>query len=257
MKLIASRPERIKEEPDAYITVLNSIVFYGSVLCKIEEAENAFERLEEVLQPLPSKQHKIFVAYDNMLALYLTAGLFRKGLAYADRAKEHLPFFEHRLFASNKVSLYHDMFYIYFGCGRYQDSLEWLNKLLNETTLNVREDIQVTARLTNLILHYELGNFDLLPYLLRRTYSFLLKRKRLHKLEKLLLRFMGKLQHVNPQVKKEITGVFIEIRSALGKLMKNPDEAMVLTEYFDYVSWLESKISGRSFEKIVKEKLSA
>lgn len=254
LKLIKSRPERITEDADAYITVLNSVIFYGSVLCKIGEAEQAFTQLREVLLPLPSKQHKIFVAYDNMMALYLTAGLFREGLTYADMAREQLRYFEHRLFASNKVSLYHDMFYIYFGCRKYEDSLEWLNKLLNETTLGVREDIQVTARLTNLILHYELGNFDLLPYLLRRTYSFLLKRKRLHKLEKLLLQFIGKLLHINPRVKKEITGLFSEIKSALEKLMRDPDEAMVLIEYFDYVSWLESKITGRPFEKIVKEK---
>ncbi|MFL5754312.1 MAG: hypothetical protein ACJ76F_12950 [Bacteroidia bacterium] len=256
LELIRSRPERIHEDPDAYITVLNSVIFYGSVLCKIEEAEDAFMQLQKILLPLPSKQHKIFVAYDNMMALYLTAGLFREGLAYADMAKAELKFFEQRLFASNKVSLYHDMFYIYFGCRKYEDSLEWLNKVLNETTLGAREDIQVTARLTNLILHYELGNFDLLPYLLRRTYSFLLKRKRLHKLEKLLIRFIGKLLHINPHVKKEITALFIEIKSALEKLMRDPDEAMVLTEYFDYVSWLESKITGRSFEKIVREKVA-
>jgi hypothetical protein len=188
------------------------------------------------------------------MALYLTAGLFREGLEYADMAREQLPVFERRLFASNKVSLYHDMFYIYFGCRKYEESLEWLNKLLNETTLGVREDIQVTARLTNLILHYELGNYDLLPYLLRRTYSFMLKRKRLHKLEKILLQFIGKLLRTNPLVKKEIIALFAEIKTALEKLIHNPDEAMVLTEYFDYISWLESKITGRSFERIVKEK---
>jgi tetratricopeptide (TPR) repeat protein len=254
LTLIRSRPERISEDPDAYITMLNSVIFYGSVLCKIKEAEQAFQQLQEVLLPLPSRQHKIFVAYDNMMALYLTAGLFREGLEYADMAREQLPVFERRLFASNKVSLYHDMFYIYFGCRKYEESLEWLNKLLNETTLGVREDIQVTARLTNLILHYELGNYDLLPYLLRRTYSFMLKRKRLHKLEKILLQFIGKLLRTNPLVKKEIIALFAEIKTALEKLIHNPDEAMVLTEYFDYISWLESKITGRSFERIVKEK---
>jgi tetratricopeptide (TPR) repeat protein len=254
LTLIRTHPERIEEDPDAYITVLNSVIFYGSVLCKIKEAEHAFKLLRKVLLPLPSRQHKIFVAYDNMMALYLTAGLFREGLVYADMAREQLQLFENRLFASNKVSLYHDMFYIYFGCRKYEQALEWLNKLLNETTLGVREDIQVTARLTNLILHYELGNYDLLPYLLRRTYSFMLKRKRLHKLEKIVLQFLGKLLHSNPHVKKEINALFTEIKNALEKLMRDPDEAMVLTEYFDYISWLESKISGRLFEKIVREK---
>jgi len=254
LKVINDYPERIKEDPDTYITALNSVIFYGSVLYKIKEAEEVFKKLQQFLFLLPAKQHKLFIAYDNMMALYLTAGLFREGLTYADKVSEELKLFEDKVFASNKVSLYHDMFYIYFGCRRYEDSLGWLNKLLNETTLGVREDIQVTARLTNLVLHYELKNFDLLPYLLRRTYGFLLKRKRLNKLEKVLLKFIAKMLRVNPDDKKLMISLFIEIKEALEQVTRKPDEARVLTEYFDYISWLESKITNRPFEKIVKEK---
>jgi tetratricopeptide (TPR) repeat protein len=254
LNLIKSRPEKITEDPATYIVALNSVIFYGSVLCKIKESENAFDKLQNFMVVYPARRHKLFIAYDNMMALYLTAGRFREGLVYAKKAEEELPFFEDRIFATNKVSLYHDMFYIYFGCREYEHSLKWLNKLLNETTFNAREDIQVTARLTNLIVHYELKNFELLPYLIRRTYNFLYKRKRLHKLEKILLQFIGKLLRVNPHVRKEITALFTEIKTALDEVTKDPSEAMVLTEYFDYTSWLESKIANRSFERIVRDK---
>jgi hypothetical protein len=103
-------------------------------------------------------------------------------------------------------------------------------------------------------LHYELKHFDLLPYLIRRAYSFLYKRKRLHKLEKIFLNFLGRLLHVNPHVKKELISVFIEIKEALEQLTQDPNEAMVMTEYFDYISWLDSKINNRSFERIVRDK---
>ena len=254
LTLINSRPERITEDPDTYVIVLNSVIFYGSVIYKIKECESAFIKLEQFLFNFPAKRHKIFVAYDNMIALYLTAGKFKEGLVYAEKARRELKLYEDKIFASNKVSLYHDMFYVYFGCQQFEQSLEWLNKLLNETKLNVREDIQVTARVTNLILHYELKHYDLLPYLIRRAYSFLYTRKRLHKLEKIFLSFLGKLLHVNPYVKKELIAIFIEIKNALEELTRDPNEAMVLTEYFDYISWLESKINSRSFEKIVREK---
>jgi tetratricopeptide (TPR) repeat protein len=254
LKLIQQHPHRIKEDPETYITALNSVIFYGSALGKISELEKVFHELEEFLKGYPSKQHKIFIAYDNMMALYVTAGLFREGLVYADRVKGELKNFEEKLFDSNKVSLYHDMFCIYFGCRKYEQSLEWLNRLLNETGLEVREDIQVTARLTNLILHYELKNFDLLPYLLRRTYSFLNKRRRLNKLEKTLLQFVNKLLRVSSQNKREIIELFREIKAAMEELTRKPDEARILTEYFDYIGWLESKIENRSFEKIVRDK---
>lgn len=254
LSLIKSRPEKIKEDPATYIVTLNSVIFYGSVLCKIKESQRAFDKLQKFLITYPARRHKLFIAYDNMMALYLTAGKFREGLFYANKTAAELPLYEDRIFPTNKVSLYHDMFYVYFGCREYEHSLKWLNKLLNETVLNAREDIQVTARLTNLILHYELRNFELLPYLIRRTYNFLRKRKRLHKLEKILLQFIVKLLRVNPQIKREITILFMEIKAALQEVTKDPSEAMVLTEYFDYISWLESKIKNRSFEKIVREK---
>jgi hypothetical protein len=254
LQLIHAYPERIKEDPEAYVTALNSLIFYGSVLGKVEELEKAFTELRNFLLSNPSLYQKIFIAYDNMMALCLTEGLFREGLKYADKVKEELPAYEEKVFASNKVSLYHDMFYIYFGCQKYEASLEWLNRLLNETTLSVREDIQVTARLTNLILHYELKNYDLLPYLLRRTYGFLSRRKRLNKLEKTLLQFVNKLLRVSGSDKREMRELFREIKAAMEKLTRKPDEAMILTEYFDYIGWLESKIENRSFEKIVREK---
>jgi tetratricopeptide (TPR) repeat protein len=230
------------------------VIFYGSVLGKIHELEKVFERLHEFLLSNPANYHKIFIAYDNMLALHLTAGSFSEGLKYADKVNEEYELYEHKVFDSNKVSLYYDMFYIYFGCREYEASLEWLNRLLNETTLSVREDIQVTARLANVILHYELENYDLLPYLLRRTYSFLNKRKRLNRLEKTLLGFINKLLRVSSANKREIISLLGEIRTEMEKLTRNPKEAMILTEYFDYIGWLESKIENKPFEKIVREK---
>jgi tetratricopeptide (TPR) repeat protein len=252
--LITKDEERIKEDPDTYITVLNSIIFYGSVLSRIKESDKAFNTLSEFLSRYPAKRHKLFIAYDNMMALYITSGRFSEGLMYADKAAEELEEYEHSLFSSNKVALYHDMSYIYFGCGKYDRSLEWLNKLLNEKAIKVREDIQVTARLINLILHYELKHFDLLPYLVKSTINFLRKRKGLRMVEQIFLKYMKRLLNVSPGEKEETIRLFKEIRSEVEKVVRHPDEAKVLTEYFDYLSWLDSKIKGRSFERVVRDK---
>lgn len=257
MELIRSHPHRIKEDPETYVTALNSVIFYGSVLGKVEELETVFASLEKFLNDKPLLRHRIFIAYDNMMALYTSQGLFKEGLVFAERVKKELPDYEEHIFDSNKVSLYYDMFYIYFGSRKYQASLEWMNRLLNETGLKVREDIQLTARLTNLILHYELKNFDLLPYLLRRTYDYLNKRKQSDTIEKTLLRFMSKLLRIKTDRRKDMMQVFSEIKGGMQQLARKPAEARMLTEYFDYASWLESKIENRPFERIVQEKAAS
>ena len=63
----------------------------------------------------------------------------------------------------------------------------------------------------------------------------------------------GRGSAVLTEEKKKLIKAFTEIKLKLVQLFKNPYERKVL-EYFDFISWLESKIEKRSFAEIVKEK---
>ena len=52
---------------------------------------------------------------------------------------------------------------------------------------------------------------------------------------------------------KEFREGFEKLKLQLEKLKKDPYEAQVLS-FFDLITWLESKITKRSFALIVKEK---
>ena len=52
---------------------------------------------------------------------------------------------------------------------------------------------------------------------------------------------------------KERIVVFKELKIELEEITKDPFEKKAL-EYFDFISWLESKIENKSFAEIVKEK---
>jgi hypothetical protein len=53
------------------------------------------------------------------------------------------------------------------GGNEMNKALFWLNKVLNDNEPTLRQDIFTYARLFNLVVHYELGNFDLLEYIVR------------------------------------------------------------------------------------------
>ena len=55
--------------------------------------------------------------------------------------------------------------------------------------------------------------------------------------------------------KKEIKEGYIVLKSNLETLSSDPYESQVLG-FFDIISWLESKITGRDFAQIIKEKIS-
>src|SRR5439155_27309205 len=103
----------------------------------------------------------------------------------------------------------------------------------------------------NLIVHYELGNEDILPYIVKSTYRFLYNRNRLYKFENSVLGFIAKkLPHITTG--QEITEAFKKLKAELQEITKDPFEKRAL-EYFDFISWLESKIENRPFAEIVRE----
>ena len=53
--------------------------------------------------------------------------------------------------------------------------------------------------------------------------------------------------------KQQLIAAFEELKEKLLTLTTDLLEKIVL-EYFDYISWLESKIKNRNFSDIVKEK---
>ena len=121
---------------------------------------------------------------------------------------------------------------------------------MNESIESQKEDDFVFAKIFNLIIHYELGNEDQLPYLMRSTYRFLNKSKRQFKTEGAILRFM-QTSLFTAKSKKDI--VFEELKTDLLKITKNQFEAKVL-DHFDFISWLESKIQNKPFIEILKKK---
>jgi len=82
---------------------------------------------------------------------------------------------------------------IHFGAGQFNKALFWLNKVLNENEPTLRQDIFTYARLFNLVIHYELGNYDLLEYIVRSTQRFLTKHHRGYEVEAILVDHIKKL----------------------------------------------------------------
>nr|MBA3705747.1 hypothetical protein [Bacteroidota bacterium] len=146
---------------------------------------------------------------------------------------------------------YYNIAYLFFGSGEYTKALFWLNKILNSSEIDARQDILSFSRILNLIIHYELGNNDVLEYTVKSTYRFLYTRNRLYEFETILLNFIRKLPKSFKPV--ELIQSFSELRKELITLSENSFEKKAL-EYLDLISWLESKINKTSYAQVIKSK---
>jgi hypothetical protein len=253
MQLIESYPEKIKETPKIYLSAL-----YNVLLCKIHlhKYEN-FNSILIKLRSFPVNSTNIEVSrfvnsYIFEMVMYLDSGEFAKSAAIRDLILEGLELYHDKINIIEKITLLYNLFYSYFGSAEYSKALGIINKLLNDYQKELRYDIQSAVRILNLIIHFELGNNSLLEYNAVSTYRFLYKSKRLYKMENIVLQFIRKKM---PKIfnQKQQRAAFIELREAFHAISNDEYESKAF-EYFDYISWLDAKISGKPFSEVVQEK---
>lgn len=255
LALLESYPQKIAEKPKMYIAALNNVLLSQIHLHKYDDFDKTLEKLRNV--PVKSagiEANRFVSSYMFEMVMYLDTGEFGKSAGIRDAVLEGLKKYHDKINTIEEITLLYNLFYSYFGTGEYSKALGIINKLLNEYQKELRYDIQSAVRILNLILHYELGNSRLLEYNAVSAYRFLYKSKRLYKLENIVLDFIRKKMHHIYTPKDEVEA-FIELRKEFIPLLDDPYEKKAF-EYFDYISWFDSRIEKRPFEEIVKEKIS-
>ncbi len=193
----------------------------------------------------------IFItSYTLETDLYIKTGRFDKITGIIKELENGLKKASDTIYLSYKMSVWYNIAYLYFGMGEYKKALPWLSKIINLEETSIRKDIQSFARLMNLIIHYELGDMDILNYIVKSIDRFLHKGQSLFTFETMMLEFIRKLaKRTN---KKEVNELFFELKDQLIELEKNPQEN-IFSDYFDFISWVESKITHTSFEEAYKK----
>jgi len=240
----------IKDYIFAYITLIISYYDLGDY----QNTMTAIKEIRELKTGLVDEKRGILInTYNIELSIYIVTGRFDEGCSKINSIVSSLN--KHR---SDKptvaeIILYFYSSYILFGAGRFEESLGWINKILNRDLL-IRSDIYSMARILNLIIHYELNNRELLVYIIKSTYRYLYKRNKIHKTEAAILGFLKKLTKVFDE--ENLIENFAILHRKLTSLKNDPYEKIALG-YFDIISWLESKIYKRNFSDIIRETYSA
>ena len=254
LKNFESHPELISEWNSMYYSTLGNLVV---ILCASKEIEKAEESMNKLLDmqdwnlSLVDKKNLnnyIAIANCNLLRGALFVRKFNDGLRIAKQAQLFIT--QNAVPLQYKTQLLLTLTNFHFCIGNYSEALKWNNKQLNESVESQKEDDFAFAKIFNLIIHYELGNEEQLPYLMRSTYRFLNKSKRLYKTEDVILRFMQTSLFTSNSKKEE---VFKKLKTDILKISKNQFEAKII-DHFDFISWLESKIDNKPFIEILREK---
>lgn len=252
---IEANLNKFSEEPNVYFSVLTNIVYIASQLQKYDEVFFYLKKLRELPETLDIKNNedleiKLFSSANSIeLTIYFLMGDFEKGLELIPQIEHGLVIYDHKLNSVRKAFFFFNIAIIYFGACRFNDALKWTNRLLNDIDISKSLDIYCFGQLLNLLIHIELDSKNLLPYTLRNTQRYLSTRNRYFKFEESFLQLMGQLmKSLDAADEKAHYLVFLERM----KDLKNDPLEKNAFEYFDFVSWAEAKVSGKSFAEVVR-----
>lgn len=258
VSLMEAHPGQIEDDPEAYFNTLFNLLYALKGSGSYREFLDAMPKIRAMyikLKPrvTASVYSLLVLKFCSLeLAVCLDTGRFREGL-------ELLPEIELELknTRKNPHKLLEIMFYcntalLHFHTGNYSKALNIVNAYFVYAKDDFRLDAYSFMKIFHLIIHYELGNADLLPYLVKSVHRYLSKKQVLHTRERIFLEFVrNKLPRVKS--KSDQIHAFRELRTSLleapGQFEKDFDED------FDFISWLESKIENRPFGEIIREKI--
>jgi hypothetical protein len=188
--------------------------------------------------------------YSNKLHLHFLEATFSEGEYLVNIINKKLDKYSQRLDNHYIIMLYYKIACLYFGMGKNELCIEYLQKIIKSKNLSSAEDLQCFARVLNLIAHYECGLDANLEKQFLDTYKFLLKMENLQAVQKVFLNSIRELSDVYPS---EIKNEFKKIHAKLKVYENHPYEKRAFL-YLDILSWLESKIQSKPIATIIKEK---
>ncbi len=188
--------------------------------------------------------------YSNKLHLHFLEATFSEGEYLVNIINKKLDKYSQRLDNHYIIMLYYKIACLYFGMGKNELCIEYLQKIIKSKNLSSAEDLQCFARVLNLIAHYECGLDANLEKQFLDTFKFLLKMENLQAVQKVFLNSIRELNDVYPS---EIKNEFKKIHAKLKVYENHPYEKRAFL-YLDILSWLESKIQSKPIATIIKEK---
>lgn len=208
-----------------------------------------FSQSEVVKNNVNNRIQTFVYLYISKLNKHFIDGTFTEGLSLVPYIEDKLMEYWIYLDRHRILVFYYKIACLYFGSGDYGKTVDYLNKIIN-WKVDLRTDLQCYSRLLHLIAHYELGNFDLLEYLIKSVYRFMAKMENLSLVEEEIFKFLRKSFKLSPDRLKPEFGKLLE---KLKAYEKNRFETRAFV-YLDVISWLESKIKDVPVQDVIREK---
>jgi len=254
--LFYDNPKMKKNNPVFYLKGINYLLEALFLIQHVSKFKTTLQYLEDEIE-----QHNFLInenteslaflyLYLNKINLYFLEGNFNLGIDLVPEILVEIDKYQHKIDKHHIMVFYYKIASLYFGASQNEQCIFYLEKIIKNKELKMREDLLCFSRILNLVAHYEAGLDQNLDVLIKSTYKFLIKMNELHIVQKKFISFLRNLSNIYPH---ELKGAFVKLHKELKVYENHPYEKRSFM-YLDIISWLESKIQNVSVASIIKKK---
>jgi len=211
-------------------------------------AADRLRRLKEFDTRMSSAQRMVFEKYHLCgIAGSLNIGDISGGLQFVESFEKGLKKFRGKMQKRTELQLYYLTAYFFLVAEMPEKALSWINAFLNEPRVEAFADMQSLARIMNLLIHFELGNLDLLEYKWKAAHRYIYKRDRLLEFEKSALSYLKRLA-AEPDNDKRVS-IFERMNADFTEIVKNNYENN-MNNQLDLICWSESRFRRQPWHEV-------
>ncbi|MBX2871568.1 MAG: hypothetical protein KTR30_05695 [Saprospiraceae bacterium] len=234
-------PKHLKNDPSIWPSNLNNLL--GLLLFEKKQAP-ALELIQKAkvfyasLPQLDTPTIRLILrTYNIELELYRD----RKDRLAAQGAIEDIQVFlqnqKGNVPSSYLLSFWFQFANLHFWDEDYEQSLHWINRVLNGKFIGERLDLQRYIRWLNLMVHTELENYFVLRYYVGSMRRFLKKHGTIATYEQVLLRFFVQISTIG---ESDMKSAFAKLHSQLSEVSETLQAERVL-DYINFLDWSKER----------------
>ncbi len=250
-------PKNLPAQIVEFISNLNNLMFLQLEAGRFEASWETANKLDNLLQHETVNQDLYLImkirerVIEFKLTWFLRNNQYTEGLAYwkNEVEKDWELDWRGQVGDFRRLLIEYLVTCLYLANGNAQAASQMSERLWDNKAIKDHDYLYASVLITNLIIHFDLGNFQLLESISLNTYRVLYKKQLLHGTEKLVFKYLRRYMRAMSQ--KEMLLSFRELQEELSKLQEDKFEHILL-DNLNLKVWIESKIRKTSMFLLAK-----
>lgn len=253
LKVTEQLTERGLYYKENYIKTLANYILACFYVKNYKDARQTIEKLKQVKAVEKTLDGiKNDYIYTNKIFLHLATFQYSKIILLEKEIESVFTRFGDIINNKRRSVICFYMAFAYFCMNDFEGSKKWGRRIIDEVRDSEAKEFVSAARVLLLLVYYESEELNFMQSLVRNLYRFFKTRDHLYKTERLLLSFMKKdIYEIHSR--EEEKRAFLTLKDRFVEIIKDPLEQNFL-KIFDILSWIDSKVEGRSLAEVLKGK---